>query len=419
MSVRRQVFCSKREPNCAACPLRPHCDYAAANGRQFRHAAAGAAGAADPAHTPARDPAPPASPGAGASTAGASDLAVHAGSGGPPAAGDQTPQAAASSEAPGTQAAAQGARDASGGASAGRQASASVRAQDSAGEAGQRSGRPRSAGVEPPGAALAVVDMEDLGGHAPAPLSPSRRDGVQSVAAGGRARARPLHAAAPVDRVSNLGAAQARSGPVDASRAMRDAVPGHLVKQEGGAALVPAVAGAAGRPGSTSEGRGPRDGGSAQGAACAGAPACGPAQEGAQSDAACPAGSAGSGGALPGASGAGTPEWGPERSKPVPGAAPSTRLDVAPGPPGLLPPPARCAAVELRRIVAAGGELEELEAAAAPSGGPAAHALRRDPAATCFPRPPTSGLGSGGTLRQPCGACAQAWPSTVCSGAVH
>ncbi|KAK9835034.1 hypothetical protein WJX81_005688 [Elliptochloris bilobata] len=43
-----KVFCSKREPNCAACPMRPHCDYAAANGRHFLHATAGASGAPDP-----------------------------------------------------------------------------------------------------------------------------------------------------------------------------------------------------------------------------------------------------------------------------------------------------------------------------------------------------------------------------------
>ena len=379
MSVCRQVFCSKREPNCAACPLRPHCDYAAANGRQFRHAAAGAAGAADPAHTPARDPAPPASPGAGASAAGAADPAANADPAGSPAAGDQTPQAAASAEAPGTQAAAQGARDASGGADAGGQASAPVRAQDSAGGVGQQPGiPPRSAGTKPPGATSADVDMEDLGGRAPAPPSPSRRNGVQGMAAGGRAQALPVHATAPMDPVSTLDANQARSSPVGDSRPGPDAAPGHPVKQEGDNSLAPADAGAAGCPGSTSEGNVLGDGGSAQGAACAGAPACGPEQEGAQSGASCQSGTAGPGGTLPGACCAGTPEGGPERSKPGPDAAPPAGLNVAPGPSGLLPPPARSAAAELRRIVAAGGELEELEAAAAPSGGPAAHALRCD-----------------------------------------
>ena len=399
-SVRRQVFCSKREPNCAACPLRPHCDYAAANGRQFQHAAAGAAGAADPAQNPAPDPAPSASRGTGASAAGASDPAVNAGPADPSAAGDQVPQAAASAEAPGTQAAAQGARDASGGADAGLQASASVRAQDIAGEAGQQPGSPpRSAGAEAPGAATA--DMEDLGGRAPAPLSPSRRTGVQSTAARSRAQARPLHAAAPVAPISRPGAAQARSSPVGASRTAPDAAPGHSVKQEGGAALAPADAGAASRPGSAREGRGPGGGGTARGAVCAAAPACGPKQEGTQSATACPAGSAGSGGTLPGASCAGTPEGGPERGETGPGAAPSTRLSVAPGPSGLLPPPARSAAAELRRIVAAGGELEELEAAAAPSGGPAAHALRRDPVPYPPPEPQALIHGSSGALGSP------------------
>ena len=401
-SMRRQVFCSKREPNCAACPLRPHCDYAAANGRQFQHAAAAAAGAADPAQNPAPDPAPSASPGTGASAAGASDPAVNAGPADPSAAGDQVPQAAASAEAPGTQAAAQGARDASGGADAGLQASASVRAQDIASEAGQQPGSPpRSAGAEPPGAAIADVDMEDLGGRAPSPLRPSRRKVVQCMAASSRAQARPLHAAAPVDPISRPGAVQARSSPVGASRAAPEAAPGHCVKQEGGAALAPADAGAAGRPGSAREGRGPEDGGSARGAVCAAAPACGTKQEGTQSAAACPAGSAGAGGTLPGASCAGTPEGGPERGKPVPGAAPSTRLNVAPGPSGLLPPPARSAAAELRRIVAAGGELEELEAAAAPSGGPAAHALRRDPVPYPPPDPQPLIHGSSGALGSP------------------
>ncbi|BDA42645.1 probable protein ROS1A at C-terminar half [Coccomyxa sp. Obi] len=31
-----KVFCSKRDPNCSACPLRPQCEYAQANGRHFQ-----------------------------------------------------------------------------------------------------------------------------------------------------------------------------------------------------------------------------------------------------------------------------------------------------------------------------------------------------------------------------------------------
>ena len=32
----KQVFCSKRNPNCSACPLRPQCEYAQANGRHLK-----------------------------------------------------------------------------------------------------------------------------------------------------------------------------------------------------------------------------------------------------------------------------------------------------------------------------------------------------------------------------------------------
>ena len=35
-----QVFCTKRSPNCTACPLRHECDYALANGRHLEPQAA-------------------------------------------------------------------------------------------------------------------------------------------------------------------------------------------------------------------------------------------------------------------------------------------------------------------------------------------------------------------------------------------
>ena len=54
-----QVFCSKRDPNCSACPLRPQCEYAQANGRHFQKKTAPSSAAAPEADHVQAQPATP------------------------------------------------------------------------------------------------------------------------------------------------------------------------------------------------------------------------------------------------------------------------------------------------------------------------------------------------------------------------
>ena len=358
---RRQVFCSKREPNCAACPLRAHCDYAAANGRHFQHAAGASAAAGSPPgpHSDGRPGTAPSAHGAtGASAAPSARAEQPAANPGQAARGGEAPPAGA----PALQSSPPGAPGAAASGRAGAMLHAAGEARGAQGTSGAHpdgvsSGRP-GAGAARPGnvdaAGAAGADMEDLGGRSPSRAPRSPIDGPHGS---------PGPARAPTPRGAFGGAPQAAR-----SAGSGAAAPAERAPASPGAA--PAAARAPG--GSTLESARP-DG---EGVDCA---PCGRKATG--SGAARQALSNSKGGESYG--GAPSPLAGgstcPGQGRAADAAAPGE--GSAPGPP---PAAARDAAAELARIVRTGAELEELEAAAAPAGGPAAHALRRVP---CDARP--------------------------------